>query len=457
MPEKKPERIIEKKPERIIEKKSERIIEKKQERVPEKKTERVPEIKQERVHEKKQERISEKKEEKKVQNQIITVKKVLVTDTATNQKSLVNQKLTQAVKVKNYNTNTNPISKINQGKSKLALQEKEQKTYSTNTEISKSRHNLSRITINDTGKTPKKQYVLNVRKIERIQSNSKMRISYTNNMEETGPIKTNFNHNIVVIKNVTGENFNKNPVQSGSNIARREINESSKAPKKQVQVSPRRNEIIKSEKKPYKLNYKNFNETNGSKKSEIKINLQNKMNNANEQRNSRNSRNSSSNKENKISTTNIKIKTEMNTGNKGGKFAQYQFSKIKKITTENSGINDNKNNSKIRAGSTNSRGNKNETVSIERQSSRNKIGENETSGSKVVTMKTTQVIVGKSGQGSRSNSRSNSITRSKKESSVTTTKTVTKTVIKNESIQNESQGSVVRKFRSIRMIKKDNK
>ena len=144
---------------------------------------------------KKQERISEKKEEKKVQNQIISVKKVLVTDTATNQKSLVNQKLTQAVKVKNYNTNTNPISKINQGKSKLALKEKEQKTYSTNTEISKSRHNLSRITINDTGKTPKKQYVLNVRKIERIQSNSKMRISYTNNMEETGPIKTNFNHN----------------------------------------------------------------------------------------------------------------------------------------------------------------------------------------------------------------------------------------------------------------------
>ena len=293
-----------------------------------------------------------------------------------------------------------------------------------------------------------------MRKIERIQSNSKMRISYTNNMEETGPIKTNFNHNIVVIKNVTGENFNKNPVQSGSNIARKEINESSKAPKKQVQVSPRRNEIIKSEKKPYKLNYKNFNETNGSKKSEIKINLQNKMNNANEQRNSRNS---SSNKENKISTTNIKIKTEMNTGNKGGKFAQYQFSKIKKITTENSGINDNKNNSKIRAGSTNSRGNKNETVSIERQSSRNKIGGNEISGSKVVTVKTTQVIVGKSGQGSRNNSRSNSITRSKKESSVTTTKTVTKTVIKNESSQSESQGSVVRKFRSIRMIKKENK
>jgi len=163
------------------------------------------------------------------------------------------------------------------------------------------------------------------------------------------------------------------------------------------------------------------------------------------------------NKENKISTTNIKIKTEMNTGNKGGKFAQYQFSKIKKITTENSGINDNKNNSKIRAGSTNSRGNKNETVSIERQSSRNKIGGNEISGSKVVTVKTTQVIVGKSGQGSRNNSRSNSITRSKKESSVTTTKTVTKTVIKNESSQSESQGSVVRKFRSIRMIKKDNK
>ena len=51
-----------------------------------------------------------------------------------------------------------------------------------------------------------------------------------------------------------------------------------------------------------KLNYKNFNETNGFKKSEIKINLQNKMNNANEQRNSRNSRDSASKKENKISS-----------------------------------------------------------------------------------------------------------------------------------------------------------
>ena len=357
---------------------------------------------------------------------------------------------------------------MTQGVSKLALQEKpkQQKTYSTNTEINKSRHNLSRITINDTGKMPKKQYVLHVRKLERIKSNSKIRIIYTNDMKETAPVKTNFNHNIIVIKNVTSENFYKNPIQNGSNIGRKEINESSKIPPKQVQLSPRRNEIIKSEKKPYKLNYKNFNEKNGYKQTEIKINLQNKINKENEQinsRNSRNSRNSSSkkeNKENKI-TTNLTIKTEINSGNKFGRFNKSQINKNTRSTTENSGANNNINNknNNIRASSTNSRGSKNETVSIEKRNSRNK-GENGTSStSKVITVKTTQVITGKSGQGSRNNSRSNSITRSKKENSVTTTttKTVTKTVSKNEGSQSENQGSVVRKVRAVRVIKRENK
>ena len=57
----------------------------------------------------------------------------------------------------------------------MAIKEikKEQKRYSTNNEVVKSRNNLSRITINESGKTPKKQYVLHVRKLDRIQSNSK--------------------------------------------------------------------------------------------------------------------------------------------------------------------------------------------------------------------------------------------------------------------------------------------
>ena len=92
--------------------------------------------------------------------------------------------------------------------SKLALKdinEQEQKPYLTMTNFNKSRNNLSRITINESGKTPKKQYVLHVRKLDRIQSNSKMRLIYTNNMEERDPVKTDFNHKIVVIKNITND------------------------------------------------------------------------------------------------------------------------------------------------------------------------------------------------------------------------------------------------------------
>ena len=53
---------------------------------------------------------------------------------------------------------------------------------------------------------------------------------------------------------------------------------------------------IRTEKKPYKLNYKDFNEKNAYKKLEVKSNLQNKVNNAIEQKSGRNSRNSSTDK-----------------------------------------------------------------------------------------------------------------------------------------------------------------
>ena len=424
-------------------------------------------------------------------------KKTNITETATNPRNLVSQKSTPIFKANNYNTKTNQVN------SKLAIKEKEkeQKPYSTNTEIVKSRHNLSRITINESGKTPKKQYALHVRKLDRIQSNSKMRIIYTNNMEEAGPVQTNFNHNIVVIKNLTVQNFYKNP--NISNVARKEINESGKEPIKKVIVNPRLNEIIRSEKKPYKLNYKDFNEKNSYQKSEIKTNLQNKMNNVVEQKNGRNSRNSRDNrnssskknvnstsninkagtmlkttktetkmnvgrgkpelttgkgaqKESKISTS-ITIKSEANTGNKGGKFNQLQMSRGNRNIIENSGENKNKNSGKIRGGSTNSRGSKEEMVTVERRSSRNKMGGNEATGSKVTTVTKTQVIVSKSGTGSMTNSRSSSITRGKKDSSITTSKTITKTVSKNESGLNGVQGSITRKVRNVRTIRDEKK
>ena len=53
-----------------------------------------------------------------------------------------------------------------------------------------------------------------------------MRILYTNNMEETTQVKTNFNHNITIIRSVTSQNLFKN--SNVSNIARKEINENGK-------------------------------------------------------------------------------------------------------------------------------------------------------------------------------------------------------------------------------------
>lgn len=389
----------------------------------------------------------------KVEKNPIQVQKVLVTDTANNQKKIYNQKstpvLTSTKNNKNTNTNTNNTNKANQyntntnnrNVSKLALKdikEQEQKPYLTMTNFNKSRNNLSRITINESGKTPKKQYVLHVRKLDRIQSNSKMRLIYTNNMEERDPVKTDFNHKIVVIKNITndfknGEKYSNNTFNS--NIARKEINESGKIVKKQAVVSPRKNEVIKSAKKPFKLTYTNFLENNKpintklNKNAEVKTNLNNRMNqakinniftetekrhsrrNSNNSRDSRNSRNSRDNKYNSKVTsteTNIKIRRGFETNeNKPGRFNNLQIGKT---------------------------GNSN----------------NDTTSSKLITVKKTQI----NGNGSRNNSRGNSI--SKNANIVSTTKTVTKTTSQLEFSQSGGDGTVVKKVKTVRRIRKEN-
>ena len=389
----------------------------------------------------------------KVEKNPIQVQKVLVTDTANNQKKIYNQKsrpvLTSTKKKKNTNTNTNNTNKANQyntntnnrNVSKLALKdikEQEQKPYLTMTNFNKSRNNLSRITINESGKTPKKQYVLHVRKLDRIQSNSKMRLIYTNNMEERDPVKTDFNHKIVVIKNITndfknGEKYSNNTFNS--NIARKEINESGKIVKKQAVVSPRKNEVIKSAKKPFKLTYTNFLENNKpintklNKNAEVKTNLNNRMNqakinniftetekrhsrrNSNNSRDSRNSRNSRDNKYNSKVTsteTNIKIRRGFEANeNKPGRFNNLQIGKT---------------------------GNSN----------------NDTTSSKLITVKKTQI----NGNGSRNNSRGNSI--SKNANIVSTTKTVTKTTSQLEFSQSGGDGTVVKKVKTVRRIRKEN-
>jgi hypothetical protein len=383
----------------------------------------------------------------KVEKNIIQVQKVLVTDTANNKQKKQNQKSKPVLisTKNNYNTNNNKTNQYNtntninnRNVSKLALKDikdQEQKPYLQMTNFNRSRHNLSRITINESGKTPKKQYVLNVRKLDRIQSKSKIRLIYTNNMEERDPVKTDFNHKIVVIRNINkdknnGDKYSNNTFNS--NIGRKEINESGKIVKKQVMVSPRKNEIIKSEKKPFKLTYINFLDNNKpinqilSKKIEVKTNLNNKMNQAkinthnetekrNSRRNSNNSRESRNSRNGKqnininkvtLTETNIKIRRGIESNeNKRGRFNNLQIGKT---------------------------GNSNDA------------------SSKLITIKKTQI----NGNGSRNNSRGNSV--SKNANIVSTTKTITKTTSEVKFSQSGGDGAVVKKVKSVRRIKKEN-
>jgi len=97
-------------------------------------------------------------------------------------------------------------------------------------------------------KFKKKPYVLQERKIERIRSKSRMHIAYTNNMEEKGPVKNDFNHKLLIIKNISrnfktisdiddkeklGHRYSYSSLTSSltSNIGRKEIKEEGKKTK----------------------------------------------------------------------------------------------------------------------------------------------------------------------------------------------------------------------------------
>ena len=47
-------------------------------------------------------------------------------------------------------------------------------------------------------------YLLNVRKLDRIQQNKRQRLTYSSKLEETNPITTNFNHNICPVHGLKG-------------------------------------------------------------------------------------------------------------------------------------------------------------------------------------------------------------------------------------------------------------
>ena len=378
------------------------------------------------------------------------------------------------------------------------------------TEVNSNRNNIVRIMIDDTGKIPKKTYVLNVRKLDRIQQNKRQRLLYSSNLEKNNPVHTNFNHNIIIIKNVTRElptvldigedgklthRYNYSSNTNISNIAHKIINESGKIVKKQVVVSPRKNEVIKSFKKPLKLTYENYVETNTSsiqtginkiplpKKTEItKTTTNEKESKITETKSSRIRKEGTGNKTTtatttKTTTTETKMrlgrnkteanlnkeggkenkvttitKTEISTESNGGKGGRLQISRSGRNISENSGKTTEK---KITlTESTKGKGGKVETtttkeVITEKSSRRGRKG-GEGSGAEITKVTKTEITTGSSGDNGEK-----SRTRIKKESSSVTTTTTTKTVTKTSSEEKPVEGAtVVKKFRSLRRVKK---
>ena len=402
------------------------------------------------------------------------------TNTRNNQRSLIAQKSTPTLRTNKEESTT-----------KIHKKESEKRPLSSKSEM--SRDNIIRITINDTGKIPKKTYVLNVRKLDRIQQDKRQRLIYSSNLEEKEPISTNFNHNIIVIKNVTKENYSsKTNIPNTKQIV---INESGKKPKKTVTVSPRKNEIIKTIKKPYKLTYENYVETNttttlksgvkkiplptSSKKFEIskteKFNVDDKKGGKTTETKSsrikaeggkttttttttttetktrigRNKSEANLNKGDMESKVTIN-KTEMTTENKGGKGGRLQASKSGRNISENSSTTTEKKTTRIRDNTKGETTTTTKEVITQRSGSKNSLG-GEGSGSKVTTIKKTEITTGSSGDNNSGRSRS----RAKQETSSTTTTTTTKTVTKTSSkVEPVEGGGVVKKFRSMRKMQK---
>ena len=428
---------------------------------------------------------------KKSERNLIQVQKVLVTDTAILHKKINNKKSTPLYKTtNNYNSNTYIHKNINNNiATKLAIKEiksKDQKTYySTQTNFYQKRDNISSITINESKKTPKKDYELHVRKCDIIRSKSRMRLAYTNNMEENGPVKNDSNHKLLVIKNVTrnfrtisdlsdGEKISHRYSYSSltSNIGRKEINRNTINQLKKVNVSPRKNEVIKSSKKPFKLNYKEYLDDNSYTQKKNKINSKkvenvsfssnkNNINNKKEKKNikeriniiiSKTNRNSKNNNEStsqkvlninfeneKIISNEKKIKIRRNISNldfediKGyndtaSSFNKTEFSNVMKkernnnlhigkadrTNLEHSQINYKMNTSQRLRGSSNNKNYKientrNQNNHEERRYIRNAGNENDCSSSKIIKVKKTLEI----NSHNKKNYRDNSIERKK--------------------------------------------
>ena len=229
---------------------------------------------------------STKKNNEKVEPNTIKVNKVLVANKDNNNnRKIYSIKTTPIIKTNNNNYNTNNYNKINNKydtntnkannsiASKLAINELKPKEINPFASMKNfyKKDNLSFHIINESVKKQKKPYVLHVRKLERISSNSKLRRSCYNEKE---PITHNLNYKSVIVKRASETNLlskknNENKLNNNILVidtSKKDINKSGKLAKKQIYVNPKKNDILKSNKiqsnTNMRMSYNNSNNNN---------------------------------------------------------------------------------------------------------------------------------------------------------------------------------------------------
>ena len=236
---------------------------------------------------------STKKNNEKMEPNTIKVNKVLVVNKDNNNRKIYSIKTTPIIKTNNNNYNTNNFNKINNKydtntnkannsiASKLAINELKPKEINPFASMKNfyKKDNLSFHIINESVKKQKKPYVLHVRKLERISSNSKLRRSCYNEKE---PITHNLNYKSVIVKRASETNLlskknNENKLNNNILVidtSKKDINKSGKLAKKQIYVNPKKNDILKSNKiqsnTNMRMSYNNNSNNNNKYNTAIK-------------------------------------------------------------------------------------------------------------------------------------------------------------------------------------------
>ena len=149
------------------------------------------------------------------------------TNMKTNEKTLISQKSTPSLKgILNSQNKTNSKNE-------------KKRTMSLISQDNGILNNISSIFIDETGKKPKKEYVLNERKTETIQIKNKVRMEYKNDPNAKEPISTDLNHTIKIVKDISKDPSTVKELPEGSNYSSHVINETRKSEVVKTEISGR--------------------------------------------------------------------------------------------------------------------------------------------------------------------------------------------------------------------------